>query len=156
GLPRRFRGCAVRTAMFTLKLPSGADDLLLQFSQTGGSIALLAGLFRGLSIHSLPFAKDLFERTDFAEEQVAGCAAELAIRTNIVGPKEPGNELIRLNAEVFELEQMLEGTFFFAGDGVTKLDEFGFLAGDCVTQTISLHSEVVPYRSFERNLLQWR
>ena len=61
-----------------------------------------------------------------------------------------------MNAKIFKTKQMLEGTLFVGRHRSAQRYEFRFLSRQSVSQPVSLHSEVVPDRALEGNLLQRR
>ena len=141
--------------MFALELPGGVDDLFLQFSELGGAVALLTGLLLlRLALHPLAFAKDFLEGPHLGEIHVARRAANLSVGADVIGPNEPGNKLVGLQAEVFKPKQALEGALFFGRNRLTQFNKLRLLTDQAVSQPVSLHPEVVPDRAFERNLFE--
>ncbi len=108
----------------------------------------------GLVCAALPFAEDLVEWPDPGEEEVAHCAARLAVRPDIIGPDVPNDQLIGLDIEFFESEQVLEGALFFGGDGLAQLDGAGVLTDDRVGETVGHDAEIVPDLALEGDFFE--
>jgi hypothetical protein len=151
-------GLGSRTAVLAPKPPGSANDLLLQLSEFGGLIlALLSGLTGlRLAVHVLAFPEYFLEGTDFSKEQVTGRTAGAAIRTDIVGPEEPGNQLVGLEMQVFQTQSVLESLFLFRGRAVSDLEIFDFLSRNRVPEPIRLQAEIVPNCPFKSYLLERR
>ena len=83
-----------------MEVPGGDGNLLLQLGQLErfvpfpGSPALL--LFLVLAVLRLSFAEDFLERPNLAKIHVARGASKLPVWPDIVGPKEIGQQLVRL------------------------------------------------------------
>ena len=154
------RVCLIRVRrflarMFALEFPGGVDDLLLQFRELRGLIRLafarlaLAGL-------RLRFAEDFLERTHLGEIHVARCPAHIAVRPDVVRPQEPGHQLIRLRAQVFQLQEVRDGLLFVRRAVRSHGQRDGVRAGHRVAQAVIAQTEVIPCLAIEIHFLQRR
>ena len=84
-------------------IPSCSHDLLLHFGQlfrllaTLALLLLLLLLFLLLWRHRLPFAEDLFERSNFRKEHFAINSSRISVAVKILCPKEIAKQLIGLS-----------------------------------------------------------
>jgi len=105
-----------RGGVLLAEFPDGDGDLALGFDE------VVAGAATGLALLGAAaaggvFAEDFVERTDLGEEDVAGGAAELTIGTDVVGPNEPGDELVGFGVVLLEGKEMGELGFQRSGGG---------------------------------------
>ena len=141
--------------MFALQLPGGVDDLLLQFRELRGLVCLtftrlaLAGL-------RLRFAENFLERTHLGEIHVARCPAHVAVRPDVVRPQEPRDELVRLRAQVFKLQEVRDGLLLVRHAVRPHGQRHRVRAGHGVTQAVIAQTEIIPRLALEIYFLQRR
>src|SRR5690348_10861070 len=92
------------TVLVPLQFPGRYHDFLLQFRQAGVLIAaaLLAplALLLILPLAGLIRAKNLIERSDLGKIHVAERAPHFAIGAVVIRPREIGNDLVHIHAEL--------------------------------------------------------
>ena len=103
--------------------------MLLQVGEPRRLIALArlisAGLILGLAASlALAFAEHFLERPHFAEEQIPLRPPRSAVRTNVLGPNKPREQLVRFRLLLFEAKDMLERSLLPARRRLPQLDVF--------------------------------
>ena len=105
------------------------------------------------TLHALRLAKHLFERTNLAKKQVAGGSPELAVGTDVIGPGKPGNELVRLQIQIFQSQEMLEGTLLFGWSVGSKADVYEVLARDRIANPKGLNAKIIKDSALKGDFL---
>lgn len=138
--------------------PGGGDDIALELDQLlsgtgfagGGGFAVLL-LGAGVAL-----AEDFVEGPGFGEVEVGGGAAGLAIGAEVIGPGEPGDELVGLELEVFEGEDVGKGVTIVGGGVGGQGEELSFFADALKTDAVGEDAVVVPNGAVEADFLDRR
>ena len=142
-----------------LELPRRIDDLFLELGEAGGRAALGLALFgrrRLPAIHAGALPEDFVKRPDLGKKEIALSAPAFAVRTDVVGPHEPGIQVIGLGVQRLQLEQVEKRRFFLRGHVLAERDDFGRLTAAGHAEPVRQHAEIVPGGPFENNFLQGR
>ena len=131
--------------------------MLLQFRELGGLVAGRGfAAFTRRTFAALAFAEDFVEGPDFGEEHVARRAAHLAVRSDVVRPDVPRDELVRLDLEFLQLEQVAEVLLFIRGGVGAEEKRLRLASGHRVGQAVIAQTEVIPSLGIEGDFLKRR
>src|SRR5690348_908570 len=103
------------TVLVPLQFPGRYDNFLLQFRQARVLIAaalLALALLLILALAGLIRAKNLIERSDLGKIHVAERAPHFAIGAVVIRPREIGNDLVHIHAELLHGDHVCKLAFF--------------------------------------------
>ena len=131
----------------------------MQFREFRPGISTGAACASGLSIvatflAALPFPEDFVKRSHLGEVKITGRPAHLSIRTGVIGPGEPGHQLIWFHPQLLEFHHMMEIPFLPPGHGASQFHELGFRTRPRDRDAKRVDAKVIPNRAVERKLLQ--
>ena len=113
-------------------------------------------LFLAFARAALALTENLLERPDLREIHIRRRAPHLAVRPDIVRPREPRHELIRGRAQLLQPEHMAEAALVLRRRALTELQQRRLRPTKRVGNAIRAQPEVIPHLARELNLLQRR